>query len=247
MTKKILTGTVSVDKIKMHQIPRPSAETLAAFRALGDPVGTVCDAMDELGISRGVIGANVLRPTMSGASIVGPALTVRNIPRRDDPNQLASGKSNKMGEFEAHNLAEPGDVLVVQGVQNVSNLGGISAQTGKREGEIGAIVWGGIRDIPHLREIGYPAWASEFVAATGKWRIETMEINGPVQIVDVRVEPGDLVVADDTSVCFVPLERIDDVLKVSLTKFEAEKAKTAAIEAGMPVPELTQFGKKDKK
>jgi regulator of RNase E activity RraA len=31
-----------------------------------------------------------------------------------------------------------------------------------------------------------------------------MEINGPVQIGEVRVAAGDLVVADDTGVCFIP-------------------------------------------
>ena len=49
-----------------------------------------------------------------------------------------------MAEFEAHNLATPGDVLVIQGVANVSNMGGISALTGKRQGEVGAIVMGGV-------------------------------------------------------------------------------------------------------
>jgi len=29
-----------------------------------------------------------------------------------------------MAEFEAHNLATPGDVLVIQGVANISNMGG---------------------------------------------------------------------------------------------------------------------------
>jgi regulator of RNase E activity RraA len=109
-----------------------------------------------------------------------------------------------MAEFEAHNLALKGDVLVIQGVADVSNMGGLSAQTGRRQGEIGAIVQGGVRDVAHSRALDYPVWASDITPVTGKWRIETMEINGPVQIGEVRVAAGDLVVADDTGVCFIP-------------------------------------------
>jgi hypothetical protein len=52
-----------------------------------------------------------------------------------------------LGEIEAHNLAEPGDVLVLQGVDLISNMGGISATIGRRQGELGAIVDGAVRDI----------------------------------------------------------------------------------------------------
>jgi regulator of RNase E activity RraA len=150
--------------------------------------------MDELGIASGVIGASVLKPTIPGCTVVGPALTVRNIPQYTDPIEGARQHVNRMAEFEAHNLAQQGDVLVIQGVANVSNMGGISAQTGKRQGEIGAIVQGGVRDVAHSRALDYPVWASDITPVTGKWRIETVEINGPVQIGEVRVAAGDLVV-----------------------------------------------------
>ena len=106
-----------------------------------------------------------------------------------------------MAEFEAHNLAEDGDVLVIDGVSGMSNMGGISAQTGKRQGERGAIVMGGVRDVAAFARVGYPIWSTEITPVTGKWRLQTVEINGTVKIGGVRVEPGDLVVADDTGVC----------------------------------------------
>ena len=104
-------------------------------------------------------------------------------------------------------------MLVIQGVPDVSNMGGISAQTGKRQGEVGAIVQGGVRDIAHSRALGYPVWASDITPVTGKWRLETVEINGPIQIGEVRVAPGDLVVADDTGVCFIPRDMVLEVLE----------------------------------
>src|SRR5690606_25694747 len=172
-------------------------------QALGDATGIVSDIMDELGIT-GVIGSSLLKPTIPGTCIVGPALTVRNIVQREHPYETGKAKVNKMAEFEAHNLALDGDVVVIQGVSGVSNMGGISSQTGKRQGEAGAIVFGGIRDVAHSRRVQYPVWASEITPLTGKSRLETVEINGDIEIAGVRVSPGDIVIADDTGVCFVP-------------------------------------------
>jgi regulator of RNase E activity RraA len=177
---------------------------------------------------------------MPGATIVGPALTLRNILQRADPLAGARSHVNKMAEFECHNLAQPGDVLVIQGVANLSNMGGISAQTGKRQGEAGAIVQGGVRDIAHSRALGYPIWSSDITPVTGKWRLEAAEINGKVQIGDVQVSPGDLVVADDTGVCFIPRDYILEVLEAAEKKAKAEDARCKAIDGGMPVPEISR-------
>jgi regulator of RNase E activity RraA len=151
-----------------------------------------------------------------------------------------------MAEFEAHNLAQQGDVLVIQGVTNVSNIGGISAQTGKRQGEIGAIVEGGVRDLAHSRAIGYPIWASDITPLTGKWRLETVEINGPIEIGGVRVAAGDLVVADDTGVCFIPRDLALEVLDAAEQKAKAEAIRCKAIDDGVPVPDISRTTYGDK-
>jgi 4-hydroxy-4-methyl-2-oxoglutarate aldolase len=242
MEEKKLTGRIAREKIKLMHVPRPPQGAVAAFLALGDATGIVSDAMDELGIPCGVVGAHVLKPTIPGTVIVGPALTIRNVAQRTDALEGARARVNKMAEHEGHNLATPGDVLVIEGVPNASNLGGISAQTGKRQGEVGAIVSGGIRDIAHQRAVGYPVWASAFTAMTGKWRLETVEINGAVQIEDVRVEAGDLVVADDTAVCFVPREKILDVLALAQKKAKAEQIRCAGIDKGISIHDLLRPG-----
>ena len=237
MAEKKLTGKIARERIRLIETPRPPEGVIEGFRALGDASGIVSDVMDEFGIT-GVVGASVLKPTLAGSCIVGPALTVRNILQREHVYEAARRHVNKMAEFEAHNLALPGDIIVIDGVAGISNMGGISAQTGKRQGEAGAVVFGGVRDVGHSRRIGYPVWASEFTPVTGKWRIETVEINGEVVVAGVRVVPGDIVLADDTGVCFVPRARAAEVLALAQQKAAAEAAKCQAIDDGTAVADL---------
>jgi regulator of RNase E activity RraA len=244
--KKRLTGRIAAESIKLMAVPRPPAGAVERLLALGDPTGIISDTMDELGIAAGVIGASMLRPTIAGKTIAGPALTVRNILQRIDPLAGARQHVNRMAEFEAHNLAQQGDVLVIQGVTAVSNMGGISAQTGRRQGEVGAIVQGGVRDIAHSRALGYPIWASDITPVTGKWRLETVEINGAIEIGGVRVAAGDLVVADDTGVCFIPRDVVLEVLDAAEAKAKAEAVRCKAIDDGVPVPDISRatYGEK---
>ena len=237
MAEKKLTGKIARERIRLMATPRPPEGIIDGFRALGDATGIVSDVMDELGIT-GVIGASVLKPTIPGSSIVGPALTVRNIVQREHVYEAARRHVNKMAEFEAHNLALPGDIVVIDGVAGISNMGGISAQTAKRQGEVGAIVFGGVRDLAHSRRVGYPIWASEITPVTGKWRIETIEINSEIVVAGIRVAPGDIVFADDTGVCFIPRARAAEVLEMARQKSAAEEAKCAAIDRGVPVADL---------
>jgi regulator of RNase E activity RraA len=238
---KRLTGRIAADRIRLTSTPKPPAGAVERFLALGECTSLIADVMDELGIAEGAIGASVLKPTLPGKLICGPALTVRNITRQVDPFEAAKKNLNGMAEFEAHNLAEDGDVLVISGVSGMSNMGGISSYTGQRHGERGAIVMGGVRDVRHSRGIGYPVWASEITPITGKWRLETVEINGEIQMGTVRVDSGDLVVADDTGVVFIPRDRIIAVLELCEKKKKAEDTRVDAITRGVPVPEF--YGK----
>jgi regulator of RNase E activity RraA len=234
-----LTGKVPRDAIRMFDLPRVPQAVLDGFLELGDLTSTVSDAMDELGLN-GVVPASKLRPTIQGSRVVGPALTLRNIEQPVHAYKGAQDRASRLAEIEAHNLAVPGDVLVIEGVADISNMGGISSTIAKRQGEAAAIVDGAIRDVAESVRIGFPRWASSVSPITGKWRIQTVEINGSIHICGVPVKPGDVVVADDDGVCFVPHEHAERVLKRAIEIKDGEGRRYDDIRAGVEVPELAQ-------
>ena len=236
-------GKLSADAFDMLELPVIAADIIAGFRALPDLTGMSSDAMDELGIV-GAIPASVLKPTDPKVRLVGRALTVQNVAATTSVPQVVAGGVSGMAEIEAHNLAEPGDVLVLQGVDQISNMGGMSATIGHRQGQLGAIVDGAVRDVDHSRDIGYAIWSRSVSPITGKWRVRTITVNKPVTICGIRVNPGDLVLADETGVCFIPRDRANDVLQRAQRIAANEVARQAKIDSGAPVAELLPKQKK---
>lgn len=237
---KVTLGRLPREAIRLLELPPVPKDIIESFRALIDLTGTVSDAMDELGIV-GVIPAYVLPPVNPGTRIVGPALTVRNIQRTAQIHKAAAHeKTNTQGESEAHNLAEPGDVLVIEGVMGCSNMGGQSATVAQRQGFAGAIVDGTVRDPQQYRGMGWPVWCRGFTPITGKWRMQTIEINGKVQICGIQVSPGDLVCADEAGVAFVPREQAAVVLEAARKIDSADTKRKGDIDKGVPVSDLMQ-------
>lgn len=237
---KKLLGRIAAERVLMLEVPRTDPALLEQIKEIGDPTSTISDVMDSLGIVGAVVMGSQLRATLSGAVAVGPALTVRNVMLDVSESTIARAARNQntMAEIEAHNICSPGDFLVIQGVSGISNMGGVSAEIAKREGSVGAVVSGAVRDVEHSRSVGYPVWSSEVSPITGKWRIETVEINGTVEIFGVRVAPGDIVVADETGVCFIPRERAIEVIEIALKKHKAEGVRLEAVRAGVPILDL---------
>jgi regulator of RNase E activity RraA len=237
MTEKKTLGRLPRESIRMLDLPRLTPEVVEGYQALVDLTGTISDAMDELGIV-GVIPAYLLPPVNTGTRIVGRALTVRNIQRTAQIHRAALDKSNTQGESEAHNLAEAGDVLVIEGVMGCSNMGGQSATIARRQGFVGAIVDGTVRDPEQYRGMGWPVWCRGFTPITGKYRMQTVEVNGKVQVCGVQVSPGDLICADEAGVCVVPREQAEALLEVARKIDAGDTKRKSDIDAGTSVSDL---------
>ena len=231
-------GRMSDDKIGPEP-KRAKKAVIERFKSLKDLSGTVSDVLDQMGIV-GCVGASELRPTIPDTCIVGTAITVRNVPQRRNTHVNSTENQVLMAEIEGINQADPGDVLVIEGLRHISNMGGIMATTAKRQGLAGAVVDGGVRDIGHSRSIGFPIWSKDVSPITGKWRVVTEKINVKVTIAGIAVQPGDLVIADETGVCFVPQDLIEDVLERCEAADKKEEKWIEGLDQGMSIPDLVK-------
>lgn len=239
-------GQVPVDRISKIKFSRPAASVVARYLALPDMTTTVSDLLDSYGVC-GAVAASHIKPLLEGKRMVGTAVTLRSMPERKTPTQAAFDKEPiKMSTREIYYLSEPGDVLVADfgGNLDVSNMGGQSALVGKTSGFVGAIVNGAVRDLPAIREIDFPVWAAGVTPITGKFRMEAMEINGPVRVHDLVVYPGDLIVADDSGICVVPAEHIERLVDEAESIGSAEDKMRDLIVSKAPISELRPLFRK---
>ncbi|RUT30089.1 RraA family protein [Arsenicitalea aurantiaca] len=239
-------GQVPIERIAAIKFPRASREIVEEFLTFEDLSTTVSDALDSLGL-RGAVAGSHLKPVIAGRKMVGTATTVRSIPERKTPTQGYFDKDMiKMSTRESYYLGEPGDVLICDfgGNLDVSNMGGQSVTVARSRGFAGAIVNGAVRDVSTIKKIDYPVWSKGVTPITGKFRMEAVEMNGPVTVHDVAVYPGDLVVADDSGVCFVPYEHIGYVLEQLRAIAREEENMRELIESKRPLDELRPLYRK---
>ena len=94
------------------------------------------------------------------------------------------------------------------------------------------------RDVSSIREYNYPVFSCGTTQVTGKYRMECVEMNGPITLCGKLVEPGDLMVADDSGVCIVPYELAEPVLEQCLAIAASEERMRQLIESKAPISEL---------
>ncbi len=191
-----------------------SAPLVAKFREL--PVANVSDCM-----SRMTAGGPRLRPMHGGGMLAGPALTVKARP------------GDNLMLHKALDLAEPGDVIVCDGGGDLTNslIGEIMVAHAIKRGIAGVVIDGAIRDAGAIRAGHFPVFAAG-VSHRGPYKDGPGEINVPIAIDGMVIEPGDLILGDDDGVLSVPFDHVESVLKATQAKQAAEVDQIKAIKAG---------------
>jgi 4-hydroxy-4-methyl-2-oxoglutarate aldolase len=194
---------------------RVAESQLAKLRNLGGLSPATSDVLDELGW-RTSVSSSFLEPRHgANVSVVGHAVTIRYLPERHHLHSSGNeAAETRLAHHVLFRLAKPGDVMVVDasGCGQVSVMGGLAATAAVRAGLAGAIVDGGIRDVREVRSSKLSVWSRYVTPVTGKHRLEAISINSPIQCGGVQVRPGDLVIADESGVSFVPTELVDQLL-----------------------------------
>ncbi|MEO6350907.1 MAG: RraA family protein [Candidatus Limnocylindrales bacterium] len=179
-----------------------------------DATAEMSDLLEREGYAL-VVPAGRLRPTLPGTRVIGPAMTLRYLPERREPaalrNELPDGQLGNRGLAA---IARPGSVMVVQSPRDdVSMLGSEAADMLQRAGIIAAVTDGAVRDTDGLAALGFACWTSGRTPITGRWRLEAVSFGEPVSLSGVQVREGDIVIADDGGVAFVPADRFDELAR----------------------------------
>ena len=138
----------------------------------------------------------------------GTALTVLlKKEENTDPKALS-------GMLTAIDSGGPGAVYVmkVEDGEDIAGMGGLMGTAMFARGFTGAVVDGGVRDLPQLKKIGFPVYATGPVPSTSVGHYRFGGVNVPLEVAGAHVEANDIIVADQDGVVVVPRASASKVL-----------------------------------
>jgi 4-hydroxy-4-methyl-2-oxoglutarate aldolase len=198
-----------------------SKEIIDGYRAIYS-TASIADACDQ------IVGKTMFLPfevknRINDKKIVGPAVTIHeDVTEEKVPPQHA---------LDAIDESEAGSVIVIGGaaaLETVAVWGGLMTAGAVANKHEGAVLMGGVRDLIEIRrDYDFPVFAKTVTPGTTLGRFKTLSSNRPVQMGDVTVHPGDLIIGDVDGVVCVPQEHVEAVLElsVSIDSRELEQAK----------------------
>src|SRR3954471_2782599 len=144
------------------------------------PVANVSDCMTRM-----TAGGPRLRPMHKGGRMGGPALTVKCRP------------GDNLMVHKAIDMALPGDVIVVDAGGDLTNalIGELMTTYASSRGLGGFVINGSIRDLDVIAAGTLPVYAAG-VTHRGPYKDGPGEINVPIAIDGMVIQPGDLVIGD---------------------------------------------------
>ncbi len=191
-----------------------SREMVEKFKAL--PVANVSDSMNRM-----TAGGPSLRPYHKGGPMSGVALTVKTRP------------GDNLMVHKALKLVTAGDVIVVDAGGDLTNsiIGELMLSYAAAKKAAGVVINGAIRDVGWIRENDMPVYAAG-VTHRGPYKDGPGEINVPVSVDGMLIEPGDLVIGDDDGFLCVPAAQAGEIYKAAEAKRQAEEKILARTLAG---------------
>lgn len=165
------------------------------------------------------IGARGLTRFNRSGKLVGTAITVKT---RPGDNLLI---------YKAMSMMQPGHVLVVDGQGDTNNavIGELIKLYAQQRGCVGFVVDGAIRDVASFDST--PCYART-VVHTGPYKTGPGEVNVPVSIGGMLINPGDLLVGDEDGLVAFSQADAAEVLRRAGQHAEHEEAVKAEIATG---------------
>jgi regulator of RNase E activity RraA len=174
------------------------------------------------------------------SKFAGVALTVKlNKEENRDPDAL-KGMLTAIDQGGQNSVY----VMVVEDGANIAGIGGLMGTTMAVRNYAGAVVDGGVRDVPQLTKIGFPVYSLGIVPSTSVGHYRFAGANVPVVCDGVAVNPGDIVAADADGVVVVPRAKAAEVLAMAQDMDINEHSMYAYIEKLKSIEEaVKKFGR----
>ncbi|MBM6593105.1 RraA family protein [Microvirga pudoricolor] len=134
----------------------------------------------------------------------------------------------------------PGDFLIIDrdGDTRHAAWGGMLAYAAKVAGAVGVAIDGVACDIAKLREHGLPTWYRGASALTTQRLGEAGELNTRVMCGGVAVDPGDVVVADESGVVVLKRDEAASFAEKALAVVRSEPGTKSRIDAGEKLADM---------
>ncbi|MBI2190439.1 MAG: RraA family protein [Planctomycetes bacterium] len=194
---------------------------------------TVANGLEMLGVrdpSAGYAGPDVRALTPELGVRVGVAVTARldtTSPGTDHPPSLWNEWLRHMQEAARDDGSHPVPVFgVIESVgprpRHTVTLGDGMATVMKMAGVVGFITNGAIRDIEGVRAVPLACWGAGLSPMHGRMR--WLDVNSPVVIDGMTVQPGDFIHADVNGAIVIPARAADQVYDMAKSVREKEQA-----------------------
>ncbi|TVQ41655.1 MAG: RraA family protein [Geminicoccaceae bacterium] len=194
------------------------------------------DTLDALGAMEQAMRPFV-RPLDDGFVIVGRARTGLYMP----VYHVTEGENPYAVEMALVDDLKPGDVAVFAcdgPSERIGPWGELLSTAARARGAVGCVTDGLVRDVRQIRQMGFPVFAGGIGPLDSKGRGMMMAMDVPVVCAGVRVEPGDLVMADVDGVVVVPRALEAQVIQAALAKAEAEDRTRDELAAGAKLTDV---------
>jgi len=215
----------------------PEVSLVDGFRTV--EVASVSDAMEQLYGQRGYMSHD-MRP-LAPTKFAGPAVTVQL--KKEEHKE---GSAASQGMLDAIDNAPAGSVyvMVLEDGLDYAGIGGLMATAMKYRGLAGAVIDASVRDTPQIRKLQFPVFSRGVAPSTTINHYRVTGVNVPVTCAGMRVNPGDIITADEDGVAVVPMAKAADVLKKSQELDDTEHRMLPFIEKFRSIREaVKQFGR----
>jgi len=171
---------------------------------------------------------------------IGPAVTLRFVPIREDITTTASAVSPGGRLHGKLDTLPKGSVLVMDMGQDETSgaIGDIIAARLVALGVVGVVADGGMRDIGVISDMALPVWSKSAAPPPSPRSLMAVGFQETIGCGGVMVEPGDIVMADPSGVVVVPQALVQEVADHGLEHEEIEVWIKGQIEKGAPLAGL---------